>query len=180
MLASYIRTDASTARGADEGLFAMKRRALSNASTAAGQCLCGAVRFEIDFPAFWAWHDHGRASRIAHGAAYATYVGTWRKRFRVTAGEDEIARYEETQTGATRSFCRRCGTPVIYERVRSRNMINIPRALFETRTGRQPLYHLGIDELQDWTYAGAPLVPLRGYPGVVWERSSKKRSSAPF
>ena len=24
---------------------------------------------------------------IAHGAAYATYVGTWRKRFRITAGE---------------------------------------------------------------------------------------------
>ena len=23
-----------------------------------GRCLCGAVELEIDFPAFWAWHDH--------------------------------------------------------------------------------------------------------------------------
>jgi len=77
----------------------MKRRAFSDAASVAGQCLCGAVRFEIDFPAFWAWHDHSRASRLVHGAAYATYVGTWRKRIRITAGEDEIARYEDKPAG---------------------------------------------------------------------------------
>lgn len=161
----------------------MKRRQFSNAAAVAGQCLCGAVRFEFDYPAFWAWHDHSRASRVAHGAAYATYVGVWRKRFRITSGADDIACYDETATGATRSFCRRCGTPLIYARARSRHMINIPRALCESRTGRQPLYHIGIDQRQEWGYDGAPLVPLKGYPGVVWERSRKKKRadpSAPF
>ena len=153
----------------------MKRRQLSNTASAAGQCLCGAVRFEIDCPARWAWHDHRRASRLAHGAAYATYVGSWRKRFRVTAGQREIARYEDKTAGAARSFCRRCGTPLIYERAHSPHMVNIPRALFQSRTGRQPLYHVGIEELQDWAYAGEPLVPLKGFPGVVWERSAKKK-----
>jgi len=153
----------------------MKRRAFSDAARVAGQCLCGAVRFEIDFPAFWAWHDHSRASRLAHGAAYATYVGTWRKRFRITAGERDITRYKDKATGAVRSFCARCGTPLIYERARSRHMINIPRALFATRTGRQPLYHIAIEELQEWAYIGEPLVPLKGFPGVVWQRSKKKK-----
>lgn len=153
----------------------MKRRPLSNAAIAAGRCLCGAVRFEIDYPAFWAWHDHSRASRLAHGAAYATYVGSWRKRFRITAGERDITRYEDKATGSARSFCRRCGTPLVYERVRSPHMVNIPRALFESRTGRQPLYHAGIEELQDWTYAGERLVPLKGFPGIVWERPGKKK-----
>jgi len=57
-----------------------------------------------------------------------------------------------------------------------------PRALFQSRTGRQPLYHIGIDELQDWAYAGEPLVPLKGFRGVVWERPRKKRAEkvAPF
>jgi hypothetical protein len=41
------------------------------------------VQFEMEYPAFWAWHYHSRANRIAHGAVYATYVGTWRKRFRI-------------------------------------------------------------------------------------------------
>jgi hypothetical protein len=171
--ARYIRSQVSISRART----GMKRKVFSNASTVAGQCLCGAVGFEIDYPAFWAWHDHSRASRRAHGAAYATYIGTWRKRFRVTSGEDEIARYEDKAAGGVRSFCRRCGTPLIYERSRSRNMINIPRALFEARTGRQPIYHIGIEERPDWAYAEEPLVPLKGYPGVVWERSRKKKRS---
>jgi hypothetical protein len=139
----------------------------------AGQCLCGAVKFEIDFPAFWAWHDHGSASRRAHGAAYATYVGCWRKHFRVTKGIKRIARFEEAST--TRSFCARCGTPLLYEKKRSPHFVNIPRALFESRTGREPRYHLNIDELVDWAYTGGILAPLKGYPGVVWERPRRRK-----
>ena len=54
-------------------------------------------------------------------------------------------------------------------------MVNIPRALFSGRTGRQPLYHIAIEEMQEWTYTGEPLVPLKGFPGVVWQRSKKKK-----
>lgn len=148
---------------------------LATGAVVKGQCLCGAVHFEIDFPARWAWHDHSRATRHAHGAAYATYVGSWRKRFRITKGETGITRFEDKVSGAARSFCKRCGTPLFYERARSPHMVNIPRALFASRTGRQPLYHIGIEELQEWTYTGAPLVPLKGFPGVVWERSRKTK-----
>jgi hypothetical protein len=154
------------------------KRALAQPGQVTGECLCGAVRLEIDTPARWAWHDHTAASRLAHGAAYATYVGSWRKRFRFVAGEDAITRYEDTAGGASRSFCGRCGTPLTYERARSPHMVNIPRALFRTRTGRQPLYHIGIAELQEWAYTGEPLVPLKGFPGVVWERPRKKRRVA--
>ena len=141
-----------------------------------GRCLCGAVELEIDFPAFWAWHDHSAASRHAHGAAYATYIGCWRKHARVAKGQRSIARFEDAKTESTRSFCSRCGTPLLYERKRSLHMVNIPRALFTARTGREPRYHVAIEELQDWAYTGKPLVPLKGYPGIVWERpKSRKR-----
>jgi hypothetical protein len=142
-------------------------------ASAVGQCLCGAVEIEIGTPARWAWHDHSSATRRAHGAAYATYVGSWRKRFRVTRGADEITRFRDEATGTTRSFCARCGTPLAYERARSAHMVNVPRALFTGRTGREPRYHIAIAELQDWTYLGEPLVPLKGFPGVVWERPTK-------
>ena len=152
-----------------------KSKAVSPGRPATGQCLCGKVRFEIDTPARWAWHDHSAASRRAHGAAYATYVGSWRKRLRVTKGKAGIVRFEDKATKTVRSFCACCGTPLFYERPRSPHMVNIPRALFASRTGRQPLYHIGIQELQEWTYTGEPLVPLKGFPGVVWERSKKKK-----
>jgi hypothetical protein len=148
---------------------------MSGAEPVRGQCLCGTVRLEIDFPARWAWHDHSPSSRIAHGAAYATYVGSWRKRFRIVEGEEHVARFEDKADGTTRTFCRRCGTPLTYERARSPHMVNIPRALFATRTGRQPLYHVAFTELRDWAYSGAALVPLRGFPGILWEHPRRRK-----
>ncbi len=140
-----------------------------------GRCLCGAVEIEMKYPAFWAWHDHSEASRRAHGAAYATYVGCWRRNVRLTKGARTIARFEDKKTNSTRTFCSKCGTPVLYERGRQPRMVDIPRALFATRTGREPRYHLHIDELRDWAYTGRRLVPLKGYPGVVWERPKARR-----
>ena len=157
---------------------AKKPKAIAPGKPAQGQCLCGSVRFEIDVPARWAWHDHSAASRRAHGAAYATYVGSWRKRFRIVRGNAAIARYEDGLTKTVRSFCSQCGTPLIYERARSPHIVNIPRALFSGRAGRQPLYHIAIEQLQEWAYTGEALVPLKGFPGVVWQRSKKKKRGA--
>jgi hypothetical protein len=143
-----------------------------------GQCLCGGVELEIGVPARWAWHDHSAASRLAHGAAYATYVGCWRTRVRVAKGKALITTFAETTTGRLRSFCSRCGTPLMYERGHAPQMVNVPRALFTGRTGREPLYHIGITEMQDWTYKGERLVPLKGFPGVVWTGPQRRKPRA--
>ena len=145
---------------------------------AEGACRCGAVRIEIDTPARWAWHDHSAATRHAHGAAYATYVGSWRSRFRVMEGAEFITRYEDEEAGTARSFCARCGTPLFYERGHSPTMVNVPRTLFTGRTGREPRYHIGIHESPEWAYREEPLAPLKGFPGVVWERPRKKKRPA--
>jgi hypothetical protein len=145
------------------------------AEVAEGRCLCGRVRIEIGVPARWAWHDHSRDSRLAHGAAYATYVGCWRSRIRIVKGESTLTRFTEEDTGRTRSFCRHCGTPVLYERPHAAQMVNIPRALFETRTGREPLYHIAIEQAREWTWRGEKLRPLKGFPGVVWTGPKKKK-----
>jgi hypothetical protein len=141
---------------------------------AAGRCVCGAVRLEIDVPARWAWHDHSAASRHAQGCAYVTYVGSYRSRFRLLEGVEHLIRFEDHGAGTIRSFCGRCGTPVLYERTRAPTMVNVPRALFSQRTGREPRYHTSMSEAADWTYMGEPLVPLKGYPGVMWRRPSRK------
>lgn len=145
------------------------------AMMAHARCLCGAVEIEIGVPARWAWHDHSAASRRAHGAAYATYVGAWRSKHRVTKGEEHITRYVDEERGRVRCFCARCGTPLMYERAHAPKMVNIPRALFEEGTAREPRYHIAIDELQPWAYTGERLVPLKGFPGVVWTGPTKKK-----
>jgi hypothetical protein len=142
---------------------------------AEASCACGDIAIEIAAPAQWAWHDHSAATRRAHGAAYATYVGSWRSRFRFVRGEECLTRYTDEAAGCVRSFCSRCGTPMLYERASAPNNVNIPRALFASGTGREPRYHIAIDQLQDWAYLGEPLAPLKGYPGVVWNRGRRTR-----
>lgn len=143
-----------------------------------GQCLCGAVTIETDVPVFWAWHDHSAPSRRVHGAAYATYVGCWKSKVRVTKGEGAIARFVDAERKQVRHFCSRCGTPLMFERRTSAKMINLPRSLFTGRTGREVKYHVGIEQLQDWAYLGAPVGPLKGYPGVTVEKSRKRAKAA--
>lgn len=145
------------------------------AKEAEGRCACGAVKLAIGVPARWAWHDHSVASRRAHASAYATYVGSWRSRFRIVEGEEHVARYQEPETAAVRGFCARCGTPLTYERAHAPQMVNVPRALFAGRTGREPLYHLGLEEQVEWIYRGEALVPLKGFPGVMWERPRRRK-----
>src|SRR5271154_7215210 len=100
-------------------------------ATASARCACGAVRMEIDVPAVWAWHDHSHASQRAQGCAYATYVGSWKSRFRVLKGAKSIRRFEDAENRIARSFCGVCGTPLFTVRARAPKMVNIPRALFE-------------------------------------------------
>lgn len=151
-----------------------KTRKMRSAAAITGACLCGAVEIETDLPVFWAWHDHTAPSRRAHGAAYATYVGCWKSKLRVTKGEEKISTYEDTERRQVRSFCSICGSPVMFARGRTPKMINIPRALFAGRTGREAKYHIGIEDLQDWAYLGAPVGPLKGYPGVTVEKSRRR------
>jgi hypothetical protein len=114
------------------------------------------------------------------GAAYATYVGCWRSRSRVTKGEKLLTRFKDETTGDTRAFCSCCRTPVAYSRARSSKMVNIPRALFDGCTGREPLYHVAIDDSPEWAYRCEKLRPLKGYPGVMWTGPRRrKRSAAP-
>jgi hypothetical protein len=145
---------------------------------AEGACACGAVRIEIGVPARWAWHDHSARSRHAQGCAYATYVGSYRSRFRYLQGEALVTRYEDPDAGTARSFCARCGTPLAYERGHSKVMVNIPRALFSSGVGREPLYHIGIEQEPAWAYRQERLKPLKGYPGVVWTGPRKKSRAA--
>jgi hypothetical protein len=156
----------------------MRKSTKPSSENATGRCACGAVEIEIDVPAFWAWHDHSKATQRAQGCAYATYIGCWRSKVRVVRGSKSISRYEDAATRAVRSFCANCGTPLLYERAHAPKMVNIPRALFDTRTGREPRYHLSIEDAPEWAYGGGALTPLKGYPGVLYERPGRKTKRA--
>ena len=71
----------------DEEREANKARRFAKRLDVEGSCVCGNVVIALEFPAFWAWHDHSAPTRHAHGAAYATYVGAWKSRVHVLKGQ---------------------------------------------------------------------------------------------
>src|SRR5215471_14417777 len=81
----------------------------SNQPMTQGQCLCGAVRYEVDGPFGSMLNCHCSMCRKAHGAPFATFAVAPLSSFRWIAGEDSVVGYK-TSSGGTRSFCRVCGS----------------------------------------------------------------------
>ena len=39
----------------------------------------------------------------------------------------------------------------------------------------RPPRPMSLHEQAEWTYLGEPLAPLKGYPGVMWERPGRRK-----
>ena len=79
-----------------------------------GQCLCGAVTFEIDVPDGTLGETrfcYCTECRRANGTAFSANVPVPQDQFRLTSGVDGITEYESSP-GNHRAFCATCGSPV--------------------------------------------------------------------
>ena len=152
-----------------------KRKPVATAKPVAGRCLCGAVGFEIDYPAALGLarsfqRKPARAwRRLRHlcrqlAQAFSHHQGD---------GQDYPLRGQGRENHAKLLRAMRHAA-VLRARALAAHGQHPARAVL-SRTGRQPLYHIAIEELQEWAYTGQPLVPLKGFPGVVWQRSKKKK-----
>ena len=117
--------------------------------TVPGACLCGAVRFEITLPTRFCAHCHCRNCRRAHGAAFVTWTGVPKEQFRFVEGEDLVTRYR-TDTDATRTFCSRCGSTLMYAGPRWEDEVHVARANIDGEIDRQPGVHVYVDHGADW------------------------------
>ncbi len=113
-----------------------------------GSCLCGAVSFELALPSKFCAHCHCSNCRRAHGAAFVTYVGFRQDQLQLS-GADRLTRYL-TETGATRSFCNRCGSTLFYEGPRWEGDVHVVLANIEDQIDRPPGAHVYVDHRAPW------------------------------
>lgn len=118
-------------------------------STAEASCYCGQVRFSVDPPAKFVAHCHCENCRRAHGAGFVTWCGFLKEQFRITAGEQALGHYV-SETNATRSFCKVCGTPMFFESPRWPGEVHIAYALLDAVIDEQPQGHAYADRSPDW------------------------------
>ena len=105
-----------------------------------GQCLCGAVGYEVvqlDGPIV---HCHCVTCRKAHASAYASTVRVLRTHFRWLHGEDTL-RDHESSPGKIRRFCSVCGSHVVAERPAQSHVI-LRVATLDDDPGERPASHI--------------------------------------
>ncbi len=114
-----------------------------------GSCCCGRVRFRLQGPFGSFTHCHCIDCRKSHGAAFATYLGVGRARFRFLQGENEVADFT-TETGTRRSFCRLCGSSLTGTVAGEPDEIYVAAAALDTTLLRKPEYHIFIRSKVPW------------------------------
>jgi hypothetical protein len=120
-----------------------------SAGEARGGCHCGTVRLVARFPSRFVAHCHCASCRRAHGAAFVTWAGFPSAQVSVTAGADALA-VHESSPGTRRSFCRRCGTKVLFQSDKWPGETHVPLALFDDPVDRAPQGHAFWDEHAAW------------------------------
>jgi len=135
------------------------------ARTVPGGCLCGSVRFQIEFPTLVCAHCHCSMCRRAHGAGYVTWAVVPYERFKLLAGADRLVRFRSSDHG-TRSFCGTCGSTLFCESTRQPEVIDVVLANVEGPIDLAPQAHFYFDDRADWVQVADDLPRLGGKTGV--------------
>ena len=132
---------------------------------AAGACLCGAVRFEVEGELERVVHCHCSICQRAHGAAFATWAAVPNERVRFTSGESELVHYRSSEIG-TRSFCRRCGSSLFCTLDTHPGVVDVALACLAPGHGAKPRAHVFWDDRAGWLEISDGLPHLGGKSGL--------------
>jgi ADP-ribosyl-[dinitrogen reductase] hydrolase len=80
-----------------------------------GQCLCGAIVYEVTQLDDVIVHCQCRTCRKAHASAFASTARVNRKHFRWYRGDDQLRAYESSP-GKVRRLCSKCGSHLVAAR----------------------------------------------------------------
>ena len=110
-----------------------------NPQTLSGQCLCGAVHYQIDAPFRSVSFCHCRQCARWTGH-YVAATSVKPERFRLTAGEDSLSWFQSSPE-ARRGFCSRCGSSLFWQPADG-SRISIMAGSLDPPTGIEATHHI--------------------------------------
>lgn len=114
-----------------------------------GACSCGTIQFEVSPPSRFVAHCHCENCRRAHGAAFVTWAGFPSAALTLAGDPTQLRRFL-TETGATRSSCGRCGTPLFFESPRWADEVHVAVANLLDPPDQLPSAHAYADRAPAW------------------------------
>jgi hypothetical protein len=113
---------------------------------AAGGCLCGAVRYEIEGALASPSACHCGQCRRQHGAL-GVYTLAPAERYKIK-GSRNITWYESSP-GIRRGFCRNCGSKLFWERADS-GQLDVTMGSMDQPTGLKISKHIHLEDAGDY------------------------------
>lgn len=114
-----------------------------------GHCECGRVRFEVDGEIEDFSHCHCSQCRRLHGAAYATFAGVSRDKFRYVSGESDTKVYASSGNH-DRVFCAECGSNIMVDLSEEPDSLYLSMSAVDGDPPRPPGYHIYVGSKAEW------------------------------
>ncbi|MEJ8574893.1 GFA family protein [Microbaculum marinum] len=114
--------------------------------TLTGGCLCGAVRYEIDYEGERGSTCHCAMCRRQSGGAFMGFVTVPRGHLRLTG---ELKTYRSSEIGL-RSFCPNCGTPITMDYSFEDDRTGVVTGSLDDPEAVPPSLHWGAESMLSW------------------------------
>lgn len=118
-----------------------------------GSCLCGGIHYEIDGELGAVTWCHCTLCRKGNGTAFLIAVPVDANRFSFTQGADLVAEYESSP-GVSRTFCRRCGSPLYGQRDSMPGVLRLRPGSLDTPYDGSADQHIFTAYKADWFEIG--------------------------
>ncbi len=114
-----------------------------------GHCECGRGRFEVEDEISDFSHCHCSQCRRLHGAAFATFAGVPREKFRYPSGEGVLSVYASSSKNK-RVFCGVCGSPILCESLPEPDALYLSMSAVSGNPEHPPAYHAYVGSKAPW------------------------------
>ncbi|NMP30103.1 GFA family protein [Thalassotalea sp. M1531] len=129
-----------------------------------GSCLCGAIIFEVAKFQPLIGHCHCSMCRKFHGAAFSTFGEVKREHLQWISGVELLSHFH-ARNDTTRSFCRHCGSSLLFESKFNREAatVEIALAAFDDIDDVNPDAHIYTESKVSWIALSDNLPKYKGY-----------------
>ncbi|SEL32041.1 Uncharacterized conserved protein [Stigmatella aurantiaca] len=125
----------------------MSRPTPNDASVLAGQCLCGAVQYQVADAFLYAANCHCSNCRRATGSAFKPFAGIEREKLRVTQGADRLLLYGSEENHD--AHCKPCGS-LLYSLVRDGAYVHVTLGTLTDAPSLRPTEHIFVGSKAPW------------------------------
>jgi len=128
-----------------------------------GECLCGAVTFEIEGEPQAFYLCHCRQCRQVTGSGFASNMLITPEAIRWTKGEDNLVRYEDPERDFFKRFCKTCGSGMPHLN-RDGSRLTVPVGCLTSSPSMSPQANIFVSETADWLKTGLQAKRFDAFP----------------